>query len=94
MAILDWLMLKERLGGIKILGIVLAFVGVLFVVSDGDLASISVGKFGAPGDVLIMISSVNWAVFSALSRRGLKTYSASLMIFYVMFLGWLFTSVL
>ena len=94
MAILGWLVLKEKLGGIKILGIVLAFAGVLLVVSHGNLASISVGKFGAPGDILILISSVNWSVFSVLSRRGLKTYSASLMIFYVMLFGWIFTSVL
>jgi drug/metabolite transporter (DMT)-like permease len=94
MALLGWLILKERLNGIKTFGILLAFVGVLLVVSDGNLASISIGKFGAPGDVLILISSVNWAVFSALSRRGLKTYSASLMIFYVMLIGWLFTTVL
>ncbi|HEU0294883.1 MAG TPA: DMT family transporter [Anaerolineales bacterium] len=93
MALLGWLILKEHLTGIKILGILLAFVGVLLVVSDGNLVSISIGKFGAPGDVLILISSVNWAVFSALSRRGLKTYSASLMIFFVMLLGWVFTSV-
>jgi len=94
MALLGWLILKERLNGIKTIGILLAFVGVLLVVSDGNLASISIGKFGAPGDILILISSLNWAVFSALSRRGLKTYSASLMIFFVMLLGWIFTSVL
>jgi len=94
MALLGWLILKEHLKGIKILGVLLAFFGVLLVVSDGNLASISIGKFGAPGDILILISSVNWAVFSALSRRGLKTYSASLMIFYVMLLGWIFTSML
>jgi len=94
MALLGWLILKEPLNSIKTFGIVLAFVGVLLVVSDGNLASISIGKFGAPGDILILISSVNWAIFSALSRRGLKTYSASLMIFYVMLLGWIFSSVL
>ena len=94
MALLGWLILKERLNGIKTVGILLAFIGVLLVVSDGDLASISIGKFGAPGDILILISSINWVVFSALSRRGLKKYSASLMIFYVMLLGWIFSSVL
>jgi len=92
MALLGWLVLKESLNAIKIFGIVLAFVGVLLVVSDGNLASISVGKFGAPGDKLILVSSLNWAVFSALSRRGLKTYSASLMIFFVMLFGWLFST--
>src|SRR5258708_30174296 len=42
----------------------------------------------------MLISSLNGAVFSALSRRGLKTYSASLMIFYVMVFGWIFSSML
>ena len=94
MALLGWLVLKEGLGWVRISGILLAFTGVLIVVSDGDITSISIGKFGAPGDVLILISAVNWAVFSTLSRRGLKSYPASLMMFYVMFLGWIFTSLL
>ena len=93
MALLGWLVLREKLNEIKIIGIVLAFVGVLLVVSHGNITSISIGKFGAPGDKLILISSINWAIFSTLSRRGLKTYSASLMIFYVMLLGWLFISI-
>jgi len=94
MALLGWLVLKEGLNWIKSGGIILAFVGVLIVVSKGDLSSVSVGKLGAPGDFLILISAVNWAVFSVLSRRGLKSYPASLMMFYVMLLGWVFTSIL
>lgn len=94
MALLGWTVLKEALSWIKTSGILLAFAGVLLVVSKGDLTSISVGKFGAPGDFLILISSVNWAVFSVLSRRGLKSYPAGLMMFYVMSLGWVFTSIL
>jgi drug/metabolite transporter (DMT)-like permease len=93
MALLGWLVLKEKLRAIQSFGILLAFAGVVLVVSDGNPASISIGRFGAPGDVLILISAVNWSIFSALSRRGLKTYPASLMIFYVMAFGWLFTSV-
>src|SRR5215207_4254374 len=94
MAVLGWFLLQERLGWTKNTGILLAFVGVLVVVSRGNLGSISIGKFGAPGDVLVLISAVNWSVFSALSRRGLKTYAASLMMFYIMLLGWLFTTLL
>ncbi|MDL1944438.1 DMT family transporter [Chloroflexi bacterium CFX2] len=94
MALLGWLALKEGLSLARIGGITMAFIGVLLVVSKGDLASVSVGKFGAPGDVLILISSINWAVFSVLSRRGLKSHPASLMMFYVMTPGWLFTSIL
>jgi len=94
MALLGWLVLKEGLGWVTISGILLAFTGVLVVVSDGDITSISIREFGAPGDVLILISAVNWAVFSTLSRRGLKSYPASLMMFYVMSFGWVFTSFL
>lgn len=94
MALLGRVVLKERLGWLKITGIFLAFAGVLLVVSKGDLSSVSVGRFGAPGDRLILVSAVNWAVFSVLSRRGLKLYPAGLMMFYVMSLGWLFTSIL
>jgi len=94
MAILGWLILKEGLSLVKILGIALAFFGVLLVVSDGNLASISIGKFGAPGDILILVSAVNWAVVSVLSRRGLKTTSSSLFVFYMMLFGWLFASAL
>lgn len=92
MALLGWFLLRERLGWIKYLGIFLAFLGVLVVVSKGNINSMSVGRFGAPGDVLILISAVNWAVFSALSRRGLKSHPASLMMFYVMLFGWVFTT--
>src|SRR6266498_4862525 len=94
MALLGWLILKEGLGWGKTLGILVAFIGVLVVISKGNISSISIGRFGAPGDILSLISAVNWAVFSALSRRGLKSYPASLMMFYVMSFGWVFTSLL
>jgi drug/metabolite transporter (DMT)-like permease len=54
MALLGWLLLKEGLGRVKTFGILLAFAGVLIVVSKGDFGSISIGKFGAPGDILIL----------------------------------------
>ena len=94
MALLGWIVLKEKLGWVKIAGILLAFVGVLLVVYDGDLSAISIRSFGKPGDILVLISAINWTVFSVLSRGGLKRYPATLMMFYVMFIGWLFTSVL
>ncbi len=94
MALLGWFLLKEKLGWMKTSGILVAFLGVLVVVSKGEFNSISIGSFGAPGDFLILISAVNWAIFSAVSRRGLKSLPASLMMFYVMAFGWLFTTIL
>jgi drug/metabolite transporter (DMT)-like permease len=93
-AILGWLVLKEKLNWLQALGILLAAFGVLLVVTHGNFNSLVSGKFGSPGDILILISAPNWAVFTILSRRGLKTYPAALMMFYVMTFGWLFSSVL
>lgn len=93
-ALLSWLFLKERLGRLGVLGIALAAFGVLLVVTDGNLSSLRFGEFGTPGDILILISAVNWAVFSVLSRRGLQAQPAMRMLFYVMGFGWLFSSLL
>jgi drug/metabolite transporter (DMT)-like permease len=94
MAILGWVVLREKLPWIKIVGILLAFVGVLVVVYDGDLRGISLGSFGRPGDILILVSALNWTVFSVLSRGGLKRYPATLMMFYIMLIGWVLISIL
>jgi drug/metabolite transporter (DMT)-like permease len=92
-ALLGLIILKERLALYQVLGILLATFGVLLVVTKGDMGSLTAGRFGTPGDFLIMISAVNWAVFSTLSRPGLKKHPATLMMFYVMGFGWLFTSI-
>lgn len=93
MALLGWLVLKEKLTWGQSAGIALAALGVLLVVSKGDLRGISDGNFGTPGDFLILVSAPNWAIFSTLSRRGLQKHPAARMMFYVMTFGWLFSSV-
>ena len=52
MALLGWLILKEGLGWVKSSGILIAFIGVLLVISKGNLGLISIGRFGAPEDLL------------------------------------------
>lgn len=89
-ALLGYFVLKERLGYVKAAGIALAAFGVVIVVSRGDVGSLLSGRFGTVGDFLMMISAVNWAVFSVLSRQVLKEHPAALMMFYVMLIGWLF----
>ena len=92
-AMLSWLFLKEILKWAQVIGIGLATIGVLLVISEGDISSLSVGEFGNFGDILIFISALNWAVFSVISRRGLKQHSAALMMFYVMAAGWFMISI-
>ena len=92
-AILGWIFLKEKLTLAQVGGIGLAAVGVMLVVSKGNLPSLIGGSAISFGDILIMISALNWAVFSILSRKGLQAHSAALMMFYVMAAGWLLTSI-
>jgi drug/metabolite transporter (DMT)-like permease len=94
MALLGLIILKEHLVWYQTAGIILAAFGVLLVVTKGDLSAVTAGNFGTRGDFLVLISAPNWAVFSALSRSGLKKHSSTLMMFYVMSFGWLFTSIL
>ncbi len=93
MAILGWLFLGERLRLQGVLGIAIAALGVLVVATRGDLSTLASGRLGAPGDWLILLSSPNWAVFSILSRRGLRRYPSAGMLFWVMTAGWLLTSI-
>ncbi len=94
MAILGWIALKEKLLWVQITGILISAMGVLLVVTRGNLVLLTSGKFGTVGDLLVLISAPNWAVFSVLSRRGLQKYPATLMMFYVMTFGWIFSSIL
>jgi drug/metabolite transporter (DMT)-like permease len=93
-AVLGWLILKEKLNVLQSLGVLLSMAGVLAVVSKGDLINLAFGSFGTTGDFLILISSVNWAMFSILSRKGLKVHSATLQTFWVMTIGWLLVSIM
>ncbi|RJP46748.1 MAG: DMT family transporter [Anaerolineaceae bacterium] len=92
-AILGWLVLKEKMGWQRVGGIALAALGVLLIVSKGNLSALFAGKEGTFGDLLVLISAPNWAVFSILSRRELARHPAARMMFYVMLSGWLFTSI-
>ena len=92
MAVLGWAFLRERLNWRQIGGIVLAGMGVLLVVSQGDLRALTAGSFGAPGNLLILISAPNWAVFSILSRSRLQRYPAAWMMLYVMLTGWVLST--
>ena len=94
MALLGLVILHERLAWYQMAGILLAAFGVLLVVTKGNLTTLVAGKFGTPGDFLVLISAPNWAIFSALSRSGLKKYASTLMMFYVMSFGWIFISIL
>jgi drug/metabolite transporter (DMT)-like permease len=95
-ALLGWTVLGERLGLRRVGGILVAAVGVLLVVSGGDVSTLVRGEVGTIGDLLSAASAVNWAVFTVLSKRVLARSDGSglrplPMMVYVMAFGWGFS---
>ncbi len=92
MALLGWIFLRERFDWLAGVGIVIATMGLILVVSGGAWKNLAAGQFGGVGDRLMLISAVNWAVFSAISKPGLKRMPATQMMFWVLAWGWVFTT--
>jgi drug/metabolite transporter (DMT)-like permease len=93
MAMMGWLLLREKLGWQTVSGILLAAAGVLLVISRGDFTGFSNGGIGKPGDLLISVSAPNWALFSVLSRPALRRHSPIKVTFFVILFGWLLSGI-
>jgi drug/metabolite transporter (DMT)-like permease len=97
-AILGRLVLRERLGGLRLVGILIAAAGMAVIVSRGDVAGLIGGRAWLPGDGLILLSAVNWAVFTVFSKRLVDRRPADgpsrdrpvVLMFYVLAFGLLY----
>jgi drug/metabolite transporter (DMT)-like permease len=71
-AILSAMFLRERFGVFKTLGLATGFAGALLVVTRGDFSARILGAPSTLGDLLIVISTINWAVYSVLGHRTIR----------------------
>ncbi|MBZ2169434.1 DMT family transporter [Marinobacter sp. F4216] len=67
-ALLAWLLLGDRTRPIQVLGIALAVLGILVVVSRGDITVLT-GLDAQPGDLIMVAAVFSWGLFSVLLRR-------------------------
>ena len=67
--------LRERSTARQWLALPLAFVGVLVVISGGNLQRLAALQF-APGDLLMLGANLAWALYNVLNRRYLPAGSA------------------
>jgi len=65
---LSWVWLGERLGAQKLAGVVISLIGVLVVIAHGNLGMLVTMDLGR-GDLIMMIATVSWAVYSILLRK-------------------------
>jgi drug/metabolite transporter (DMT)-like permease len=71
-AILSAILLREKFGGWKILGLATGFAGALLVVTRGDFSPEVFGRPSTLGDLLILISTINWAVYSVIGHKTIR----------------------
>jgi len=91
-AVLSAIVLRERFGFWKVLGLTGGFAGVLLVVTRGDFSARVLGRPSTLGDLLILISTVNWAVYTVIGhkiirRLGPRRATSGAMLFGVLMLA-------
>jgi drug/metabolite transporter (DMT)-like permease len=81
MAILALLFFKEKISRYQLTGIVVAFVGLVLLVSKGDFSTLDL--INNKGDVLIIVSSLTWSIYSLASKKATLNYSPVMTTFYL-----------
>ncbi len=74
-SVLAYFLLKEVLTGYQWLGILGSFMGLLFVLTGGDLVKIIAEPFNF-GDVLYFLSEIGWAMYVIGSRKVMQAMPA------------------
>ena len=88
-AVLSAILLKERFGEMKLAGLLGGFIGALLVITRGHLSGGTLQLPGTRGDFLILLSTINWAVYSVLGRATLKRLGSNRATAGAMLFGWL-----
>jgi drug/metabolite transporter (DMT)-like permease len=88
-AILAALMLRERFGSVKIFGLLLGFIGALLVISKGQLSASMLALPATRGDLLILLSTFNWALYSVIGHPTIKRLGPLRATAGAMLAGWL-----
>ena len=74
-ALMEFVFYGIRISRLAICGIALGFIGLAFVVGNGDLGTLLAGQVGF-GDLLLLGSALAWAIYSVISRPALERLSA------------------
>jgi drug/metabolite transporter (DMT)-like permease len=80
------LLLKERLGRTRALGVALCVLGALWVLARGDLRTFTELQFGV-GEMILVLCIFMWSAYTLLGRVALSTLSPLALTAYVMAAG-------
>ena len=85
-ALFATLFLKERLGGVRAVGIALSVLGALWVLGKGDPRSFASLDFG-PGELILVLCIFMWSAYTLLGRVALSALPPLALTAYVMTAG-------
>lgn len=92
LAVLSFVLLRERIGRSGVAGIAVATTGILLLVSRGRIADL--GWLGSTGDWLVLASAHTWALYTVATRNLVRRRDPLAVTFAILLVAALLTSVL
>lgn len=87
-AVLAAVFLGEHFGPRKVIGLVLGTVGALLVITRGELSARMLALPSTQGDLLVLASTVTWAIYTVLGPKTLKRLGSARATAGAMLAGW------
>jgi drug/metabolite transporter (DMT)-like permease len=81
MAILAAIFFREKIGLVKVSGIIIAMFGLLLLIGRGNITNIDI--INNKGDLLVLASAFTWGVYSMVNKKISLSYSPLMTILYL-----------
>ena len=88
-ALLSRIVLREPMGFQKVAGLAVGFVGAFLIITKGELSTRLLSLPSTRGDLLILLSTINWGIYTVLGHGTLRALGAVRATAGAMILGWL-----
>ena len=81
MTVMGFIFFKESLNLVKISGIIIAFLGLVLLISHGSFTKI--GLISNKGDFLVLASAFTWSIYSMVNKKISAVYSPLMTILFL-----------
>ena len=86
-AVLAPLLIRERISGLQIAGIATGFIGMIVVITQGSLASLSTGSSVITGNLLLAGAAVSMSVYSIILKKPVRKFGSMIPTYISMLAG-------